>query len=215
MRSRFYLICVLFLISGPQPSGVLGQPMPPGGTPEWPDPPPADHTSGPWQQRAVRERAVAHWGPASRAFVETYGEDAIAALAACRRPAALALVELHNSGRLNQVARPRELLKVIAKPENGSDVANWVIANAEELADRDKFDAFLRDPLCYALSLKTLEDGAKEVVIDRLRSPTSSQGRAARNAALSDGEVQVMVVCGALLVIIVLWKLHKRRTQGL
>jgi hypothetical protein len=115
------------------------------------------------QQRWERERAVALAGPIARDFVETYGQDAVSAISACRQPVALKLAEFHASGDLGRLPRPRDLLRVISRPEHGSDVVLWAIAHVDELTDRDNFDAYLLDPLSYAMAIKNLEQGAAEV----------------------------------------------------
>ncbi len=57
------------------------------------------------QQRTSRERAVAIVGPVGRDFVETYGQDAVAAIFACRQPVAQQLTEFHASGDLARLPR--------------------------------------------------------------------------------------------------------------
>ena len=59
----------------------------------------------------AREQAVTHAGPGSREFVESLGEDAVAALATCSQDAARRLVEFHASGKLGKLSRPRDLLR--------------------------------------------------------------------------------------------------------
>ena len=119
MSGRFSVLSVLFILLLPPPSWLLGQNVPNG-----PNPPAMDQTLGPRRQRAARERVVAALGPDARDFAETYGDDAVAAASACKREAALALVQFHNSGGLAGLPRPRDLLRVIATPNNGSDVAS-------------------------------------------------------------------------------------------
>ena len=97
-------------------------------------------------RRAYREQAVAVVGPIARDFVETHGEEAVAAIFACSRPVAVKLAEFHASGELGKLPRPRDLLRVIAQPRHGDDVALWAIHHARELTDMDSFDAYLHQP---------------------------------------------------------------------
>ncbi len=127
------------------------------------DPPAVTHPPDPREQRAAREQAVAVVGEAGREFVERYGDDAVAAISVCSQPVAVRLVEFHAAGGLAKLPRPRTLLRVIGTPGHGDEVASWAMAHAGELASADAFDAYVLDPLSYALALKTLEDGAAEV----------------------------------------------------
>ncbi len=127
-----------------------------------------DATADPRVRRANRERAVAVVGPCAREFVEALGDDAVAALFACSKPVAVKLAKFHDSGELGKLSKPRDLLYVIAQPRHGDDVALWAIQHAGELNDLDCFDAFLLNPLEYALNLKQLAAGANEVRASRL-----------------------------------------------
>ena len=87
MHGQFPWKSVLLMLLVLQPSSLLGQSghrRPPTGpyAPEVKPPP------DPRELRAARERAVATVGPGGRDFVETYGEDAVAAIFACSQPAA-------------------------------------------------------------------------------------------------------------------------------
>src|SRR5260370_17756963 len=62
-----------------------------------------------------------------------------------------------------KLRRPRALLGVIAQPRHGDDVALFAIRHAGQLTDPDCFDAYLLNPLEYAMGLKQLSAGAAEV----------------------------------------------------
>ncbi len=47
-------------------------------------------------------------------------------------------------------------------------MALWAFAHVGELTDLDSFDAYLLDPLSYAMALKNLEQGVAEVRDRRL-----------------------------------------------
>jgi hypothetical protein len=128
-------------------------------------------TSGvdPRTRRAWREQAVASVGPIARDFVEMYGDEAVAALFSCSRPVAVKLAQFYASGDLGMLPRPRDLLLAIARPGCGDDVTVWAIGHAAELADRDAFDAYLMNPLEYAMGLKSLEAGAADTRARRLQ----------------------------------------------
>jgi hypothetical protein len=164
--------------------------------------------------RAARERAVATVGPVGRDFVETYGEDAVAAIFACTQPAALKLVEFYSAGGLGKLSRPRELLRAIAKPKHGDEVASWAIAHADELADVDHFEAYLLDPLSYALALKKLDDGAAEVSRFR-RYAHDYQTQRAQWASSSPGWRIFGLVAGVTaVVLLVRWRTRQSRAQN-
>jgi hypothetical protein len=120
-------------------------------------------TADPRSRRANRERAVSLLGPKARNFVEMEGDEAVAAIFTCSREAAAKLVAFYASGRLDKLPRPRDLLRVIAQPRHGDDVALWAMEHAGELADPDSFDAYVMTPLEYAMELKDLELGAAEM----------------------------------------------------
>ena len=108
-------------------------------------------------RRLMRERAVVYAGPRSRDFVECMGEDAVAAMFACSPYGAWRLAEFHNCGGLARLPRPHDLLRVIAQPNHGDDVALFAIANAPMLSEPEYFNVFLATPLEYALALKDLD----------------------------------------------------------
>jgi hypothetical protein len=188
---------VLCFLAGP-PSDLFGQYDPFDGGP--------NHGGGgadPRVRRANRERAVALVGPTARDFVETYGDEAVAAIFACSGPVALKLAQFHNSGELRKLPRPLGLLNVIAHPGHGDDMALWAIRHARELNDVDSFDAFLFNPLDYALGLRQLETGAAEARARRLsHAATKTRSWAALSAdeklAVAGG-VGLLVVGGILL----------------
>ena len=154
---------VLCLLVAASPADLFAQFNPYG---NWSNP----YGSGadPRVRRAYREQAVAKVGPIARDFVETQGDEAVAAIFACSRPVAVRLAEFHASGEMGKLLRPRDLLRVIAQPRHGDDVALWAIAHAGELADTDSFDAYLLSPLDYALGLKQLATGAADARARRL-----------------------------------------------
>src|SRR5581483_7178490 len=119
-------------------------------------------SADPRLRRAWREQAVAEVGPVARDFVETMGDDAVAAIFSCSRPVAVMLAEFYASGGMGKLPRPHGLLLVIAQPRHGDDVVVFAIHHAAELADVDSFDAFLISPLDYAMGLKKLAAGAAE-----------------------------------------------------
>jgi len=129
----------------------------------------------PRMRRAHRERAVAIVGPGARDFVETHGDQAVAAIFACSKPVAVKLAEFHACGELDRLIRPRDLLWVIAQPGNGNDVALWAIYHSNELFDRDAFDAYLLSPMEYAMGLKDIATGAAEARARRLNQAVASR----------------------------------------
>ena len=101
-------------------------------------------------------------GPAGRDFVEAHGEEAVAAVSRCSKDVAVKLAEFHAGGGLDKLPRPDDLPRAIARPGNGDDVCLWAIKHHEELEDADGFEAYVEDPLEYALGLKKLAAGAAE-----------------------------------------------------
>jgi hypothetical protein len=150
-------------------------------------------------RRAYREQAVAEVGPIARNFVETMGDEAVAAIFACSRPVAVMLAEFYVSGGMGKLPRPRGLLCVIAQPRHGDDVAVWAINHAAELADVDCFDAYLISPLDYAMGLKPLAAGAAEVR-ERRRNQAAMTGALAVNERLViAGGAGILIIVGLLL----------------
>lgn len=131
--------------------------------------------NGPRERRALREKAVETAGPESRAFVEAYGEDAVAAIFACSSAGIQKLIEFHASGGLGRLPQPRDLLKAVARPKQGDEVIAWAADHEAELSDPDSLQAFINAPLEYALGLKRLSEGAEELRAAR----TNSQPRTA------------------------------------
>jgi hypothetical protein len=119
-------------------------------------------------RRSQRERAVATVGPVARELVETFGDEAVAALSACSPAGGRKLAEFHATGELAKLPKPRDLLRVIGQRGHGDDVANFAIDHARELADVDQLDAYLISPLEYALGLRPLATGAAEMRALRL-----------------------------------------------
>jgi hypothetical protein len=178
-----------FLVAPP----VHGQSHPYGGRND----PYAAHPD-PRVRRAHRERAVAAVGPVARDLVETHGDEAVAALFACPKPVAVRLAEWHAASELGKLPRPRDLLRVIAMPQHGGDVALWAMQHAGELTDVDSFDAYLFNPLEYALGLKPLAAGAAEARARRL-----SQAAAATPAAAPPWTHQQLALAGGGLLLVV------------
>jgi len=178
MHGPFTWKSLLFILLAAQPSALFGQSARPGPAAR-PTAPPVTRYPDPREQRAAREQAVATVGATGRDFVETYGEDAVAAISACSQPVALRLVEFHAAGVLGKLPRPRGLLRLIGEPQHGDEVASWAMAHAGELMDLDYFDAYLIDPLPYALALQKLDGGAAEVC-DRRRRWQDRETQAAR-----------------------------------
>jgi len=157
-------------------------------------------------RRAYRERAVAIIGPTptARDFVETQGDEAVVAIFACSRPVAVKLVEFYASGELGKLPRPCDLLRVIAQPRHGDDVARWAIAHAGELADTDSFDAYLLSPLDYALGLRQLETGAAEARARRLNMAAMAT-RSGAPPLSQDEKLALFGGAGLLLIVLVVW----------
>ena len=181
---------------------------------------PADAWStDPRARRARREQAVAQVGPAARDFVETQGDEAVAAIFACSKSVAGKLAEFHASGGLGKLPRPNNLLRAIGRPSNGDDVALWAIQHASALEDPDSFDAFVQNPLEYALGLKQLEDGAAEMRARRMNAAAASPAvPPAVPLALPQVSQQELILVGAgclILVALWLWRRKQLRQQGL
>ena len=104
--------CVLYFLTAVTPAELFGQydPYGNGANASGPDP---------RLRRAYREKAVAMVGPKARDFVETQGDEAVAAIFACSKPVAAKLAEFHVSGEMGKLPRPRDLLRVIAQPRHG------------------------------------------------------------------------------------------------
>jgi hypothetical protein len=172
----------------------------------------------PRARRAWREQAVASVGPVARDFVETQGDEAVAALFACSKPVAVKLAQFHAGGELARLPRPRDLLLAIARPGCGDDVALFAIGHSGELADRDFLDAYLAHPLEYALGLKALEAGAAEVRARRLQQAALATRQAARPALVAPEmapETKLAIAGGVFLVGAVAIVMWRRRQAGI
>jgi hypothetical protein len=195
------VLCVLMA----PPADLFGQ-FNPGGSRFDPYAPGLD----PRVRRAWREKAVAAVGPKARNFVETQGDEAVAAILACSRPVAVKLVEFYSSGELGKLPWPRALLGVIAQPRHGDDVALWAINHAGELSDSDSFDAYVSSPLEYALGLKQLATGAAEVRARRLRP--AARTRMPWASLSADERLGIAVVAGLVIAGFLIWR---RRNSGI
>jgi hypothetical protein len=173
----------------------------------------------PRTRRANREKAVAMTGPIAREFVETYGDEAVAAIFASSKAVAVKLAEFHASGELGKLPRPVDFLRVIANPRLPDDAANWAILHADELHDTDSFNAYLANPLEYALGLKQLKAGAAEARAKRLNltppvtpeattTPTATTKLLSRFDSLtSDDRVGITAcICLAMLTLVAIWR---------
>jgi len=200
----FTLVSVLCFLMAASPADLFAQ-FNPYGNRFNPYGPEAD----PRVRRAYREKAVAIVGANGRDFVETQGDEAVAAIFACSRPVAERLAEFHASGEMGKLPRPRDLLRVVAQPRHGDDVALWAIHHAGEIADTDSFDAYLLSPLDYALGLKQLETGAAESRARRLNQAAIAAPPA---TALSDD--QKLAIGGGIGFLVIAVLLLRRRKQA-
>lgn len=212
MHGRFIWKVAVFMLLLIHPSGVFAQARHQG-PPFRSNQPATKPRPDPREIRAARDKAVAVVGATGRDFVETYGEDAVAAIFACSQARAKQLVEFYSSGgQAKFPPRPRDLLRVIGKPHHGDDVASWAIAHADELTAVDNFDAYLLDPLSYALALKKLEDGAAEVREFRRRAQAYQTYMAERAARSPSGWRMLAFIVGmAAVVLLVRWRLRQHR----
>jgi hypothetical protein len=204
--------CGVFLcfLAAALPPGLFAQANPDG-----PNPPAPSGVSGlhPRVRRALREKVVAAVGPVARDFVEgDWGDDAVAALLACSRPVAVKLAEFNASGELDRLPRPRDLLRVIARRGNGDVVALYAIQHATELADADAFDAYLQNPLEYALALKPLAAGAEEAQSRREKGPAVVTPTPAASQG-NDWQAVAAVAGGVILLALVVWRFRQRQGQ--
>ena len=204
------VLCLLLLV---QPVVVLGQ-SPRQRPPSRSRASATQRTPDPRELRAARERAVAVVGATGRDFVETYGEDAVAAIGACSQSVALQLVEFHIAGGLCKLPRPHDLVRAIGKPKHGDEVASWAMAHAGELAAADYFDAYLLEPLSYALALKKLEDGAA-AVRERRRAVLAYQARRAEwhETVSHRGRLFCLGVGVTAVGLLVVWRYRQRHTE--
>ena len=166
-------------------------------------------SSDPRTRRAYRERAVAIVGPEGRDFIETFGEDAVAATFAVSKPVALQLARFSNSGKLGKLPRPGDLLRLIAKPRHGDDVARYAMLHSDELVDVDNFNTFLARPLDYAMELRDLETGAAASRANRLdpEEPPTKPWVAKVSSVMNDDTLG-MTACAAFVILLAfaLWR---------
>ncbi len=205
---------VVFVVVLIEPRMLLGQATRPRSSSP-PKSQPATPSPDPRQQRAERERAVALVGDRGREFVETFGEDAVAAIFGCSQSVAFQLVEFHVSGGLAKFPRPRDLLRIIAKPKHGDEVASWAILHAKELADADRFEAYLTDPLPYAFALKKLDDAVAEVRNRRQAAQNYYKALAENQASRSSYGWRMFCLGSGVTVAVVLILRRVRDSGGL
>ena len=208
---------VLCVLMAAPPAGLFAQ-VNPNGNRFNPAAAAGESAADPRVRRARREEAVAAVGPVARDFVEADGEDAVAALFACTKPVAVKLAEFHASGRLDKLPRPHDLLRVIAQRGMGDDVAVFAVGHARELADQDSFDAYVQNPLEYALGLKQLAAGASEMQVRRLNGQAAAPPPlpTASLPALSITDWQIIAASAAgLLVLVALAAWRRRQRRGL
>jgi hypothetical protein len=166
--------------------------------------------------RELREKAVAQVGPVARNLVETYGEDAVAAIFTCSDATALKLAEFHAAGGLKKLPRSAALLAAIGDPKHGDDVAKFVTEHSQELADVKRFQVFLTDPLTYALALKSLDAGVVEQE-ERLEKTKREREivQERRDMAIRQEQVNQWIGSGILLVFVLLaWRFRGRLFSG-
>ena len=123
---------------------------------------------------------------------------------------AVKLCEFHASGEMGKLPRPRDLLRVIAQPRHGDDVALWAIDHARELTDMDCFDAYLLNPLEYALGLKQLAAGAAEARAWRLNQAANAHMPAPAWHTGNEG----LLIAGAVGFVVIVALLLRRRKQS-
>lgn len=154
-------------------------------------------------KRAARERAVAKIGPTGRAFVETYGEDAVAAIFKCSAATGRKLAEFHDAGALAKLRSPSLVLLAIAR--DGDPVAAFAMEHAKELADPESSDAFLFDPMTYAMRIRTLAAGVE----GQRRYLEFARGR--QEKADRDDKATKAVVAGVVLLVgLLVWRARRR-----
>lgn len=162
-------------------------------------------------------RAYYRRGRCGRDFVEAHGEEAVAAVSRCSKDVAVKLAEFHAGGGLDKLPRPDDLPRAIARPGNGDDVCLWAIKHHEELEDADGFEAYVEDPLEYALGLKKLAAGAAEARARRqaaLAAPPAAAPPAPPLPRVTEQEA-ILVGAGILVLIaLVIWR-RRQRQQGL
>jgi hypothetical protein len=168
----------------------------------------------PRYRRSLREKAVAKVGPVARDFVEAMGDDAVAAIFACPAQVGEKLARWHASGELGKLPRPRDLLRVIAQPGHGADVALWAIQHTAELMAIDNLDAYLQMPLEYALGLKSLAAGAAEARARRFSQPAPVPARQLTLPPWADEKTVTIGVVGFLVIVALLLFRRRRGPQA-
>ena len=179
--------------------------------PRWPERALRPVAHRPAGARARREQAVAKAGPIARDFVETQGDEAVAAIFACSKPVAEKLAEFHATGGLGKLPRPDDLLRAIAQPGNGDDVALWAIRHANVLEDTDGFEAYVRARWSTRCGLKQLAAGAAEARARRLNGLAGGPPQATAAPQITQQEL-ILVSCGCL-VLVALWIWRRRQRQ--
>src|SRR5690242_2682105 len=114
---------------------------------------PFQNPNDPRLRRARRERAVFHCGgiPSARIAVEQYGDEFVDAVAVCSPAIAQKLAEFAAApDGLCKLPRPSDLLRTIAMPNHGDEVAAWAISHGNELWDADRCGAYCVSPLEFA-----------------------------------------------------------------
>ena len=161
--------------------------------------------------RAAREEVIRKvGGEVARPLVEGHGETAVAALRECSPEVGRKLCEWANTGALDKLPRPDDVLQAVAQPNAGDDVALWVIEHGEkELADSDALGAFCNNSLDVALGLQPLGKLTAAYRANRLspgnqteRPSSPQQAGASALAALPDWVVPAGVVLAAVLVVV-------------
>jgi hypothetical protein len=208
MNTTILCMIALLLIALPRPPTAVGQ--------QHRFPMPRTLAKSPRERRAIRDKAVERAGPESRNFVEAYGEDAVAAIYACTSLGIQKLIEFHASGGMGNLPRPRDLLRAVAQYRHGDDVILWAAANQTELVDPERFDAFINEPLEFALGLKTLAEGVEELRAAR-RTPQPSQRPMielakppARNPT-NPRDIAVIVGVTAVVGLAIWWRRKRRQ----
>jgi hypothetical protein len=197
---------VLWLFVAAPPADLFAEVNPAGNRYRFSYPPGAD----PRERRVYRERAVAKVGREARDFVETQGDEAVAAIFRCSKPVAVNLAGFHASGEMAKLPRPRDLLRVIGERGHGDDVALWAIAHARELIDADSFEAYLNSPLEYALGLKQMAAGAAEARANRL----TQAAMATTPAAMPLPANETLAIAGSIAFFVILGLLVWRRKRA-
>jgi hypothetical protein len=161
--------------------------------------------------RAQRESAVSRAGKRSRDFVEAYGEDAVGAIMACSPATGGKLAKFYESGNPDKLPQRRLLLRAIAQPGAGDEVALHAITKevAHQLSDLDNELAYCADPLSFVLSLRQISDGGSEM---RMRRLSAQSGNHAWQLTL--GQNELMWIGGGAGVVLLLWW-RKRRSGGI